>query len=100
MKNYITNLSIGVDEVTGLSIELRVKELNINSETKTIIIKIDKVLVSPTGVELRIIESLYYDRYDSEINKKYTQLEESPIGIGIKQMLNLDLPQYPNLTQL
>ena len=100
MKNYITNLSIGVDEVTGLSIELRVKELTINSETKTIIIKIDKVLVSPTGVELRIIESLYYDRYDGEINKKYTQLEESPIGIGIKQMLNLDLPQYPNLTQL
>ena len=100
MKNYITNLSIGIDDETGLSIELRVKDLTINAEIRKITVKIDKVLVSPTGIELKVIESLYYDRYDGEINKKYTQLEESPIGIGIKQMLNLDLPQYPNLTQL
>jgi hypothetical protein len=97
---YITNHSLGVDEITGLEIELRVREVFINAQEQKITIKIDKVLVSPTGVEMKNIESLYYDRFNSENNKKYDQLDASPLGLGIKQMLNNDLLSYPNLLQL
>ncbi len=99
MKNYISNLVVGVDDETGLSIELRVKELNIDAQIRKVTVKIDKSLVSPTGVEMKIIETVYYDRFDDEINKKYTQLEESAIGLAIKQILEIDLGLYPNLTQ-
>ena len=99
MKNYISNLVIGVDEETGLSVELRVKELNIDANIRKIIVKVEKVLVSPTGIEMKLIETLYYERYDGEFNKKYEQLELSGLGLGIKQMLDDDLLLYPNLTQ-
>lgn len=97
--NYITKKEIGIDVDSGLSIELRAKELNIDAGNRKITIKIDKCLVSPTGLEMKVIETLYYDRFDTEINKKYTALEESNIGIGIKELLNLDLDLYPNLQQ-
>lgn len=84
--NYITNYVLGLDEVTGLNIELRARELFINANEQKITIKIDKVLVSPTGVEMRNLESMYYDRFNSEANKKYDQLDASAIGLGIKQI--------------
>ena len=99
MKNYISNKNIGVDSETGLPLELRVKNLNIDAEKRVITIQVDKCLVSPTGVELKVTEVLYYTRYDIESNKKYTTLEESSLGLGIVQMLNLDLDIYPNLQQ-
>lgn len=97
--NYITNKMIGVDELTGLNIELRVKELTINAAIKRIAVKIEKCLVSPTGVEMKLVETLYYDRYNEEGNMKYDQLDGSQLGQGIKHILNLDLDNYPNLLQ-
>ena len=99
MGNYIANKNIGIDESTGLAIELRVKNLNIDAEKRTITIQVDKCLVSPTGKQMTVIEALYYTRYDGEVNKKYSLLEESNLGLGIKQMLNLDLDIYPDLQQ-
>jgi hypothetical protein len=63
MVNYITNKAIGVDESTGLSIELRVKELNIDASNRKITIRVDKCLVSPTGIEMKLVESFYYTRF-------------------------------------
>lgn len=100
MKKYISNLVVGVDEETGLSIELRVKELNIDANIRKITVKVEELLVSPTGVEMKLIETLYYERYDGEVNKKFQQLELSGLGLGIKQMLDNDLLSYPNLTQV
>ena len=97
---YITKHSLGLDELTGLEIELRVREIFINAQEQKVTIKVDKVLVSPTGIEMKNIESLYYERFNSENNRKYDQLDESPLGQGIKQMLNADLLNYPNLLQL
>jgi len=99
MKNYIANKVIGVDSSTGLDIELRTKEFSVNAETRKITVRVDKVLVSPTGVEMKRLESMYYERYDSETNEKYSQLEASPIGLGIEQILKSDLDMYPDLTQ-
>ena len=99
MKNYITNKVIGVDESTGLSIELRTKEFSVNAETRIITVRVDKVLVSPTGMEMKRLESLYYDRKDLEGNEKYSALENSPLGLGIAQILLIDLAVYPNLQQ-
>jgi hypothetical protein len=99
--NYITNKIIGVDDITDLNIELRVKEVLIDAHKQKITIKVEKYLVSPTGVEMKLIESLYYERYNDSINNnmKYDQLDASPIGQGIKQILLLDLNNYPNLLQ-
>ena len=99
MKGYIQNLNIGVDEVTGLDIELRVKSINIDSEIEVITIKVDKCLVSPTGIQMSILETKYYTRYNSIENKKYDMLDLSPVGLGIKHILSLDLALYPNLDQ-
>ena len=100
MKNYIVNKNIGVDEHTGMSIELRVKLLTIDPVEKKIIAKVDKCLVSPTGVEFTIIETKYLERYNSELSPKYTMLDLSPIGQGIKQMLLSELINYPDIEQL
>jgi hypothetical protein len=67
--NFITNHQLGIDEVTGLDIELRVREVFINACEQKITIKIDKVLVSPTGVEMKNIESMYYERLVKVLNK-------------------------------
>ncbi len=99
MKNYITNKVIGVDSATGLGVELRTKEFSVNAESRVITVKIDKVLVSPTGVEMKHIESMYYERFDSETNEKYSQLEASSLGLGIEQILKSDLDMYPDLNQ-
>ena len=99
MKNYITNKVIGVDESTGLSIELRTKEFGVNAETRLINVRVDKVLVSPTGVEMKRLETLYYDRRDLEGSEKYSQLEASQLGLGIAQLLLVDLNVYPDLQQ-
>jgi hypothetical protein len=99
MKNYIANKVIGVDSNTGLTIELRTKEFSVNAETRKITVRVDKVLVSPTGVEMKRIESMYYERFDSETNEKYSQLESSTLGLGIAQVLTLDLDMYPDLNQ-
>lgn len=99
MKNYIANKVIGVDSETGLNIELRTKSFATDAETRKITVRVDKVLVSPTGVEMKLIESMYYERFDTEVNPKYSQLEASPLGLGIAQILLLDLAMYPDLTQ-
>jgi hypothetical protein len=99
MKNYISNKVIGVDETTGLSVELRTKEFSVNAETRVITVKVDKVLVSPTGIEMKRLESMYYQRLDTETSTKYSQLEASPIGLGIEQILGADLNMYPDLIQ-
>lgn len=100
MSRYIAKMSVGIDGDTGLELELRVKSLIIDAEIQKITIKMDKCLVSPTGVELRVIETQYYDRYNSPSNLRYDALASSPIGQGIKQMLGIDLNDYPNLTQI
>lgn len=100
MKNYIVNKNIGIDEITGLAIELRVKLLTINPVDKKIIVRIDKCLVSPTGVEFTILETKYLERYNSELNKKYDLLDLSPIGQGIKQVLLIELSNYPDIEQI
>lgn len=99
MKNYIANKVIGVDSATGLDIELRTKEFSVNAETRKITVRVDKVLVSPTGVEMKRLESMYYERFDSETKEKYSQLESSSLGLGIAQILTIDLDMYPDLTQ-
>lgn len=68
--------------------------------TKKIIAKIDKCLVSPTGVEFTILETKYLERYNSELSQKYDLLDLSPIGQGIKQMLLAELTNYPVIEQL
>jgi hypothetical protein len=99
MKNYIANKVIGTDSETGLDIELRTKNFSVDADTRIITVRVDKVLVSPTGVQMKLIESMYYERYDSATNEKYSQLEASSLGLGISQILSLDLAIYPDLTQ-
>jgi hypothetical protein len=96
MNNYITSRVIGLDPVTGLNIEARVKEVFINAESRNIRVKVDECLVSPTGKEMKIVQTFYYDRYDTESLPRYSYLEASPIGQGIVQVLNQDLLTHPN----
>jgi hypothetical protein len=42
---------------------------------------------------------MYYERFDSETKEKYSQLESSSLGLGIAQILTIDLDMYPDLTQ-
>lgn len=96
---YIVNQEKGINDKYGLPQELRITSLQIDSKTKTVIVKWELVVVSPTGEIVSVLESGEYYRYDSDLNPKYSQLENSPIGQGIKQMLSFDIPLYPNFEQ-
>jgi len=99
MGNYISKRHLRVDELTGLDVEARVKELNINSDTKIITIRVEECMVSPTGEQISCIGSYTYTRYNGEVNKKYDALASSSIGQGIMQMLSNDLLSHPNYEQ-
>lgn len=96
---YIIKQEMPINQEYGLIEELRITDLSINGKDKVIIVKWELVVVSPTGKIVNIKDSGEYTRYDSLNNLKFTQLENSPIGQGIKQMLEMDLALYPNFEQ-
>jgi hypothetical protein len=48
-------------------------------------------LVAPTGIVVSVIDTIYFNRTNKEGNEKFDTLQNSPIGVGITQMLGLDL---------
>jgi hypothetical protein len=96
---YSAKKTIGIDGKTGLSIELRATDILIEPKKEMITVTVEKCLVSPTGVVMQIVDTVYFTRTNKENNMKFDMLQNSPVGIGIAQMLGLDLDNYPNLTQ-
>lgn len=96
---YSAKKNIGIDPETGLDIELRATDILIEPSKELITVKVEKCLVSPTGVVMKVIENLYFTRTNIPGNMKFDSLQGSPIGLGISQMLMLDLNAYPNLNQ-
>ena len=96
---YLIKSTLGTDQETGLEKELRIVNFGVDAETKTIGVTYIVVLVSPTGVVMKEVERGSYTRYNSPTKNKYDQLEQSPIGQGICQMLQLDIATYPDLQQ-
>lgn len=97
---YSAKKSIGVDEKTGLNIELRATDILIEPKKNLITVTVEKCLISPTGVVMEIVETIYFTRTNKQGNLKFDMLQGSQIGLGIAQMLGLDLDAYPDLTQL
>lgn len=96
---YSAKKVLGVDEKTGLSIELRATDILIEPKKQMITVTVEKCLVSPTGVVMEVVETIYFTRTNKGGNLKFDALQSSPIGSGITQMLGVDLDNYPNLTQ-
>jgi hypothetical protein len=96
---YIIKQEKGLNQEYGLSEELRITDLSINGKDKVIVVKWELVIASPTDKIVKVLNYGEYTRYDSANNLKFTQLENSPIGQGIKQMLEIDLALYPNFEQ-
>jgi hypothetical protein len=90
---------IGHDPQTGLDIELHVKNVAIDFETERIYVTVEKVLISPTGVEMRLLETISYERFNSILNKKFDALRDSVVGQQIIVLLQSDLDLYPNMNQ-
>jgi len=93
---YSAKKYIGLDEETGLSIELRATDILIEPKKKLITVTVEKCLVSPTGVVMGVLETIYFNRTNSDNNMKFDSLQNSAIGQGISQMLLIDLDNYPN----
>lgn len=96
---YSAKKIIGIDEKTGLSIELRATDILIEPKKQIITVTVEKCLVSPTGVVMEVVETVYFNRINKEGNIKFDALQNSTVGLGITQMLGLDLENYPDLTQ-
>jgi len=96
---YSAKKVLGVDEKTGLSIELRATDILIEPKKQMITVTVEKCLVSPTGIVMEVVETIYFNRINKEGNMKFDALQNSPVGLGITQMLGLDLENYPDLTQ-
>lgn len=96
---YSAKKVLGIDERTGLSIELRATDILIEPKKQLITVTVEKCLVSPTGIVMEIVETVYFTRTNKEANMKFDLLQNSPVGTGISQMLAIDLENYPNLTQ-
>ena len=102
---------LGIDAETGLEKQLQIWGIDINGKTEEVIVSYDVVLLSPTGVTVKVIESNNYRRYDkqavidangielSAANLKFTYLKNSAVGQGILYMISLDVANYPNLEQ-
>ncbi len=99
MKKYIAKKSLGIDELTGLERQLRATDVFINAETELITVILKEVLVSPTDVVMKELLVTQFTRFNSSENKRFDQLEASPIGLGIEQMLLIDLENYPDIQQ-
>lgn len=97
---YSAKKVLGIDDKTGLSIELRATDILIEPKKQMITVTVEKCLVSPTGIVVSVIDTIYFNRTNKEGNEKFDTLQKSPIGVGITQMLGLDLDNYPNLEQL
>jgi len=97
---YSAKKNIGIDSKTGLDIELRATDILIEPKKNSITVTVERCLVSPTGVIMEVVETIYFTRTNKEGNLKFDMLQSSPIGLGIAQMLGLDLDTYPDLTQL
>jgi|JI10StandDraft_1071094.scaffolds.fasta_scaffold140435_2 hypothetical protein len=97
---YSAKKVIGVDDKTGLSIELRATDILIEPKKQMITVSVEKCLVSPTGIVMEVVEKIYFTRTNKEGNMKFDTLQNSAIGVGITQMLGLDLEAYPDLEQL
>lgn len=96
---YSAKKNLGFDELTGLSVELRATDILIEPKKNLITVTVEKCLVSPTGIVMEVVETMYFTRTNKDGNMKFDALQNSPLGVGISQMLNLDLENYPNLTQ-
>jgi hypothetical protein len=97
---YSAKKVLGVDDKTGLSIELRATDIFIEPKKQMITVSVEKCLVSPTGIVMEVVEKTYFTRTNKEGNMKFDSLQNSNIGVGITQMLNMDLEAYPDLEQL
>jgi hypothetical protein len=98
-KGYITKKSTGIDAETGLEKEIRVTAINIDSVSQTITVSIGEYLVSPTGIVIKALSEKVFSRYNGATRQKYDELEQSPIGVGIINMLQPDLDNYPAVDQ-
>lgn len=96
---YITKINLEIDEVTGLQKELRIVNFTVDAEIKIITVTYVIVLVSPTGVVMVELERNQFTRYNGVVKNRYNDLQNSPIGIGIIQMLDMDLATYPDFKQ-
>lgn len=99
MKPYLAKKIIGIDSETGLNIELRATDVLIEPKKPLITVTVEECLVSPTGIVMKILTTRYYTRNDKEGNEKFSNLQNSQIGVAIENMLLLDLDKYPNLDQ-
>ena len=80
---YSAKKSIGTDEKTGLSIELRDTDILIEPKKEMITVTVEKCLVSPTGVVMQVLDTVYFTRTNKVNNMKFDALQNSPIGLGI-----------------
>lgn len=91
---YIGTRAFGTDTETGLTIEVRCTNCNINAKTKEIQLIFEKVLVSPTGIAMFVSESVSYLRFDNIQNNllRYTQQQQSVIGLAMRAAIeSMDL---------
>ena len=93
---FLVKSILGVDPETGLDRELRLVSINISAENKTITVGYIIVLSSPTGVAVKELERGYYERVNNDTIANYDRLAASPVADGIRQLLSIDLPLYPN----
>lgn len=96
---YLTKKILRIDSDWALNAELQITALNIDAVTKTITIYYQVAIVSPNGSIVTVLETGTATRTNLECNPKWDQLEASPIGQGIKQMLQPDLDAWPNMLQ-
>lgn len=103
----IKNLEIDSDN--GLQKQIQVFGIDINAKEKTITVKYDVCLISPSGKVVSILETSSYKRLDKAADKdpagagdipaltQYSDLANSKLGETIKSMIEMDLTKYPEM---
>ena len=98
INGYFAKRDFDTDLKTGLKTQIRATKLVSDAELAEIEIHWKKVLVSPTGAVMEVLETGFFMRDDVIAGlKKYSDLKASAVGQGIQQMVEaLDFSRIAN----
>lgn len=100
---YIARHSLGIYDETGLNKSVETYNICIDADKKQIVVNYREVLISSTGVTVKILKEgtfVRWNRPESEgvqANMAYDETMQSQVGNLILQMHNATLSQYPNI---
>lgn len=94
--NKIFDISLGIDELTGLEKMKNVYNIFVMGKDRKVIVEYEICLVTPNGYVAEKVYTGKHETLDEAPNHPYTAYEASAVGQGIKYIISQNINSYPN----